>query len=125
MRSRRWLLGALGFSLCGIAASAAAQEEAPGLAELIQQYERTEQELARARAEMKENPSAAERNRLQSWIQELEAKQEQRAESIEKIIGPLPPKVTQDPLTPLEQQLKAQEQRHETTLESDVEKRLP
>ena len=94
------------------------------LQQLLDAIEATDRELTEARQQLK-NASASDLPRVQARIQELGDRQEQILQEMERIVGPLPPKVVSDSPIPLEERLKDQEKRHETVLESDVERRLP
>jgi hypothetical protein len=98
--------------------------EAPSLAKIIEEYEHNEAELARLNGEIGSASTSQERDRLQTQIQELEGRQEELAQALEKIVGPPPAAVTPEEPVPLEEQVKSQELRHDTTLEKNVEQRL-
>lgn len=97
----------------------------PSLAQVIQDYEQAEQRLAEERVKLKQSRTTQERRRLKESIQELERRQQERVQWLEKWIGPLPPAVTPEVQVPLDRQIRSQEQRHETVLEKDVERRRP
>lgn len=135
MRLRRRFLCCLGLFFGVVSPGAAQPEPAPpadskaqrevtSLAALIEAYEKGEVELARAREELEAAEDPSQAGRIKEAIRKREVQQDRLFESIEKIVGPLPPKVAQEQPTSLERQLESQEQRHETILESDVEKRL-
>lgn len=107
------------------ASKPAAGEEDPSLAQVIQDYEQGEQLLAEERAKLKQSRTTQEKRRLEGNIQELERRQADRVKILEKWMGPLPPIVTPEVQVPLDRQIRSQEQRHETVLETDVERRRP
>ena len=95
------------------------------LQQRIEAIEKLDGELAQVRAKLKALKKPADRRRLQARLQELESQQEKLIQELEQIVGPLPPAVRSEPPPASERQWKSHEQRHETTLESDVERRLP
>ena len=106
-----------------------AEEPAPGgseslpLEQQIQEIERIDQVLAGLTQEFKSTQSAPARQKIQEQIRQFQQKQEPLLLELEKTVGPLPPAVRPEKPIPLEQELKAQERRHETTLDSNVERR--
>ncbi|GEM_PF-5321898 len=102
-----------------------AAEESASLERLIQDYEATERELGKAREVLKEEPAPSERRRIESWIRELELRQQERVDAIERKAGPLPPAVRDPPTSAPEKRLDSQRIRDEAVLEKDVERRLP
>ncbi|MBI3312481.1 MAG: hypothetical protein HYZ88_03035 [Candidatus Omnitrophica bacterium] len=93
------------------------------LVELVEAYEKTEKELALLERDLKSSKGRQENRLLQGRIQQMKSLQDQRAAAIERMVGPLP--VVEPTLkNPLESQIEAQEKRHETVLEKDVEDRL-
>jgi ribonuclease P protein component len=112
--------------LCNGAFATAEDLPAQGsvLERTIEQVEEVDRELAELTKQLKAIRSATERHRVQDQIRQLQSKQEQLIQELERMVGPLPPSVRSEPEIPLEQQMKARERRHETTLESDVGQRL-
>ena len=99
---------------------------ATSIGQRMDEIERLDREIAEGTGQLKK-PTAtpAARRQLQAHIRQLQTKQEQLLQELEKIVGPLPPAVRSEQTTALEQQLKSHERRHESTLESDVQRRLP
>lgn len=114
-----------GFGFCPPAARLGWAEEGLSLEQWILAIESIDRELAGAKKQLKEEKSALNRRKLQVHIDELQQKQERSLQELEQRIGPLPPAVRSERPIPLEQMIKAQERRHEKSLESDVERRLP
>ena len=126
-RNRLGWVGVVAALALGAAAARSAETapaEKPSLAELVDAYERTEKELADLQVQSKAARTTPESQRIQNRIQELQALQEKWAAAIEQRVGPLAPAVRPDPAAPLESQVEAHEQRHDTVLEKDIEKRL-
>lgn len=119
-----WPLMAL-LGLILFAPSVQAVGEGTSLSAAIEAVEETDAEIATLTEELKKVRTPLERRQLQAQIEELQQKQEDQLLELEKLIGPLPPTIPSEQPIPLEQELKAREKRHETTLESNVEKRLP
>ncbi len=105
-------------------AQSPAEEEA-SLLELVEAYERSEQELVDIEKRLKEPPPAPEARRLQKRIEELKSEQGRLAEILERKMGPLPPAIRPEKPVPLEEEVKSREQRHESVLEKEIERRLP
>ncbi len=95
------------------------------LEQRIEAIEKLDGELAQVRAKLKAAKKPTDRRRLKARFQELESEQEKLIQELEQIVGPLPPAVRPESPLPSERQWKSREQRHETILESDVERRLP
>lgn len=128
----RWFLLLLAWVCLPVSGAASADaskpavhEEVPSLAQVIQDYEQGEQLLAEERAKLKQSRTTQEKRWLEGNIQELERRQTDRVKILEKWMGPLPPMVTPEVQVPLDRQIRSQEQRHETVLETDVERRRP
>lgn len=100
-------------------------EEEVSLARLVEEYERTEKTLAEVKGQLKRTLTTVQVRRLRAEIRRLEARLQELAETLQEMVEPPRPAVTTEAPVSLEQQLKSQEQRHETILESDVEQRLP
>ena len=95
------------------------------LERLIQDYETVEQELGKAQESLKaSSTTASERRRIEAWIRELQHRQQDLVDAIEKKAGPLPPAVRDQPAPP-GKRLDSQEIRDEAILEKDVKHRLP
>lgn len=89
------------------------------LQQTIEQFERTDAELAQATKELKgAAPTPSERRRLEVQIRQLQARQEELLTRLERLVGPLPPIVRSEPRAPSEEQLKTLERRQDTVLES-------
>lgn len=119
----------LGTFLALMAGPLLAKELTPESGSLLEQrieaIEKLDGELAQVRAELEALKKPTDRRRLKARLQELESQQEKLIQELEQIVGPLPPAVRPESPLPQEKQWKSREQRHETTLESDVERRLP
>lgn len=105
-------------------ASAEPEEEPLPLAQIIEEYERNEAELGRLKGQAESAPTTQEAARLRATVGELEARQEELSQALERIVGPLPPTVSHENPVALEQQVDALETRHDATLEKNVEQRL-
>ncbi len=103
------------------AAPRASAQEA-SLAQLIEEYEKTEKELLRLREQQKQTRAASETQRLHAQIQLLEAQQAKRAEALEKIV-PQPPAVLPEKTVPLERVIRLQEKRQDAVLEKNLDRR--
>lgn len=93
------------------------------LLETIEAIEKTDAEIAALTKELKNVKTPAQRRQIQAQIEELQREQQKLLAQLEKFIGPLPPTVRKEEPIPLEEQLKARGQRHETTLDNKVDKR--
>jgi len=91
----------------------------------LDELDRLDEQLTEAKGQLQAATTRLARRRLQARIRELEAAQERLLNDLERLVGPLPPAVRAEAPLPLEQQRASQERRHETTLESDVDRRLP
>ena len=102
-----------------------AAEESASLERLIQDYEAGERELVRAEEALKNSTTASDRRRIEAWIRELQSRQQQLVDAIERKAGPLPPAVRDQPAPLPEKRLDSQQVRDEAILEKDVKHRLP
>ncbi len=112
------------FGNCAIAMAEDLPAQGSDMQRKIDEVEQVDRELAEATKQLKATPTAQERRRIQDRIQELQSKQEQLLKELEQAVGPPAPSVRSEPEVPLERQMKSRQQRHETTLESDVGQRL-
>lgn len=128
MRRFRWFLFA-GWLFFSCPCSSADPPPSPvetsfSLERLIQDYEAVERDLAKAREALKEASTASERRRIEAWIQELQRRQQELVDALERKAGPLPPAVRDQPALPPEKRLDSQRIRDEAVLEKDVDRRL-
>lgn len=107
--------------LCHLPPAFSAEETT--LLETIEAIEKTDAEIAALTKELKSVKTPAQRRQIQAQIEELQREQQKLLAQLEKFIGPLPPTVRKEEPIPLEEQLKARGQRHETTLDNKVDKR--
>ena len=103
----------------------AADQGGSALEQRLNELERLDEQLAEATRQLQAATTRPARRRLQARIHELEAAQERLLGDLERLVGPLPPAVRAEAPLPMEQQRASQERRHETTLESNVDRRLP
>jgi len=98
--------------------------ESPPLEQQLDALDRVDAELAAAQQELKTAPPRPRRRELQARIDVLRADQERLVSAIERIVGPLPPRVQTDPPATVEKQLDTQQRHQDALLERNVEQRL-
>lgn len=98
--------------------------EAP-LAALVEEFERSEQEVESARSALAApGLPGPERGRLQERIGQLQARQAELIDQIERAAGSLAPSVRPEKPSPAEERMETRRQRDDAVLEKDVERRL-
>lgn len=129
MRRWSWLLVVAGLAMPGLAGADEPPAPVAGPADsslraLIETYETLGAQIAEAQ---RQAPKARgrERRRWEADLARLTADQDRVFETIERIVGPLPPAIRHEPAIPLEEALRARQQRDEAILERDVDRRLP
>lgn len=117
-----WLLFPCPYGFSGPPPSLA--EADVSLERLIQDYESVEQDLSKAGEALKEATTASERRRIEARVQELQHRQQELIDALERKAGPSPPAVRDQPALPPERRLESQRVRDEAVLEKDVDRRL-
>lgn len=99
-------------------------DESPSLEQQLDELDRVDAELAAAQQELKASPTRPRRRELRARIDVLRAEQERLVSAIERVVGPLPPRVQTDAPTTVEKQLETQQRHQDALLERNVEQRL-